>query len=136
MTSAHQIQKSSTGQHMNIYILVFGWTFFLSFGIFTGSRFSLVSKEILLATVNSRVALDFMIIFRCIIILASLIMTRRFLRWGLLIPSCIRALCYGYLLGACYATWGNAAWLFSLLFYLPNTLLVIADLLFWIMLIR
>ena len=136
MNSRRKVQKSSTDQYLNIYILMFGWTFFLSLGIYTGCRFTLISKEVLFATITSNEALLFLIISRCIIIFSSIVMMQRFIRWGLLVPIGIRAIGYGYLIGISFVTWGNAAWLFHLLYYLPNTLLVIADLWFWIKLIQ
>lgn len=131
-------QKSSgpIGYRFNVYILTFVWTFFLTSGIYMGRVVAPFSKDALSIAITSECVFGILIVSRLIVVLSSILLGRSYFQWGLIVPVCIRAFSYGYLFGMSCAVWGSAAWLFGLLFFIPNTIFTIADLWLWVVLIR
>ena len=136
MFSRQESPVQSKDYRFNIYILIFVWTFFVTLGIHTGIIAAPFSSDVLFVAITSECLLGIIIVFRLIVIISSIILSRSCRQWGLVIPVCISAVFYGYVIGITYAAWGSAAWLFSLLFYFPNTIFILTDIWLWIVLIR
>lgn len=136
MLSKRMQFSSKLFSKISIYNLAFGWSLFLTAGVWIGG----LSAGSVFSSLSFSLASDksylFTVLFRLIVFVSSLIFIQTELRWGILLLAAIRSFCYGFLIGNTYVCFGNAGWLVCFLNYFSNSICVFIELLLWSFLIN
>lgn len=112
-------------------ILAFCWSFFLSVGVIIGSQSGVDQSFRQIFLSSQSVSFLYYLLFRGIVLIASILSAQFHFNWPILILSSFRGLCYGVMLGVALACFGDSAWLYLTLFTLSNSFSVIVDIWFW-----